>query len=150
MKLWFAYIGVFVLGFACFLVMLLSSPNPESLILGEWKEMAWEYEMVDKVAKDDMAELSHELKDHSGKDLVIHKAETWTFLPNGKLKLTHDDDEKTVNWRIKGRGHILQIKYDNDTVEHYNLSELRSNKMVLNFEVDLQARGIAKLTFKKS
>ncbi len=150
MKLWITYIVVFFIGFACFCGLLIVSSNPEKVILGEWKEMTWEYEIADNAPSQNEIHLTDELRNQSCKNMVMHKAETWTFLPDGKLKLSTQEQSHIVDWRIKGRGHILQIKYNNDTVEHYNLSELNGNEMVLNFEVDVQVRGIAKLTFKKS
>ena len=83
------------------------------------------------------------------KDLVIHQAETWTFEPNGNLKLKNDKNAKSVKWVLKGRGHILQLKYDKGTTENYILTHLDEHRMVLNLELDNQARGIAKLVFTK-
>lgn len=152
MKIYVAYISVFLLLILGFLIAVDVAPSPEQTIIGEWKELAWEYERVDKVG-DTVTEkvISDEVKQHIGQHLVIHEAETWEFMPNGQLKLITADEEKIVKWRIKGRGHILQIKYvDENVVENYNLTELDDNTMVLNFDSDLQARGIAKLTFQRN
>jgi hypothetical protein len=59
------------------------------------------------------------------------------------------DTAREVRWKLKGRGHILELEYDNRIVEHYNLTELNDNTMVLNFDSDIQVKGIAKLTFIK-
>jgi hypothetical protein len=144
------YISVFGLGVGSFVFMINAAPSPESIIVGEWKEVAWEYEKVDKTIDSvKYKHLSEEVKKIAGQNLVIHEAETWQFLPNRRLRLVSDQGEKIVSWRIKGRGHILQLRYDNHEEEIYNLTQLDENKMVLNFEIDLQARGIAKLTFEK-
>jgi hypothetical protein len=151
LKLWIIYISVFLSGIISFAIMINNAPNPESLILGEWGEMAWEYEKVDmydgSIRK---KEIPDDLKKQIGQDLIIHEAETWVFLPNRKLKLiAANGTEKIVDWVIKGRGNILQLKHDDFTVENFNLTYLNDDSMVLNIELDVQARGIAKLTFEK-
>lgn len=150
MKLILIYIAVFVAGFSSFFIMITTTNNPENIIVGEWKELAWEYEKVDKVDSSGFDFTSDNIKEAVAQHLVIHQAEVWTFLPNGRLKLQSNGEEKVVTWRIKGRGNILQLKHDNNnTVENYNLTLLDNNSLVLNFEADIQARGIAKLTFEK-
>ena len=92
----------------------------------------------------------NDVKKIIGQHLLIHEAETWKFLSNGKLVLKAGENERLVDWKIKGRGNILQLKYDDNVVENYNLTELDNNTMILNFDSEIQARGIAKLTFEKS
>jgi hypothetical protein len=147
MKITLFYLTVFLTGILVFVSLISSAPSPETVILGEWKEMKWEYEKVNKSENKDYSSL--ETQEQAGQHLIIHQAENWTFLPGGKLKLSGKKNDKIVSWRIKGRGHILELKYDNNTKEHYNLTRLDGDKMVLNFESDMQVRGIAKLTFEK-
>jgi hypothetical protein len=150
MKTGFIYISIFMLVVTFFVLLFNYSPSPEIIILGEWKELTWEYEKVDKAGNEVVYKnIPEEVKNTIAENLVIHEAETWEFLPHGKLKLSGENIEKTVNWRIKGRGDILQIKYDDGITENYILSELNKNKMNLNFETEVHARGIAKLTFEK-
>ncbi|HMQ06774.1 MAG TPA: lipocalin family protein [Saprospiraceae bacterium] len=127
------------------------APTPEDSIIGEWKEVEWNFEMVDKNVKDSLAyqSLSEYAKKVSGQHLVIHESEKWYFFPDGKLILEGQDYFKEVKWSIKGRGHILQVKYGSGQTENYNISELNEEKLVLNFESDAQARGIAKLVFHR-
>lgn len=148
-----ALIIVIISGFASFGLMAFfkTAINPEKTIVGEWKEMNWEYEKSDKfLGNSGIGKAISDLeKTEIAKDLVIHEAETWTFEPNGNLKLTNDKSAKSVKWVLKGRGHILQLKYDKGTTENYFLTHLDDHRMVLNLELDNQARGIAKLVFKK-
>lgn len=153
-KLLFIYISVFALSLMGFVWMINSAPNPEIAILGEWKELAWEYEKVNR--KRDKGNLHKEgqipepLKAQIGGNLIMHEAETWTFLPDGRLVFSRDGEEQhTITWRIKGRGHILELRYDQGNVAHYNLTELTNEQLILNFELDTQVKGIAKLTFEK-
>ncbi|MBP6619041.1 MAG: hypothetical protein KAX81_03595 [Leadbetterella sp.] len=125
--------------------------NPEKTILGAWKEMDWEYEKTDKfLANSTIGKTISDLeKTEIAKDLVIHEAETWTFEPNGNLKLKNGKTSKSVKWVLKGRGHILQLKHAKGDTENYQLTHLDDHRMVLNIELDNQARGIAKLVFSK-
>ncbi len=126
--------------------------SPEMIIEGEWKELAWEYEKADiktfssKASEDND---SSYIKDIAGQDLVIHKAEKWIFCPNGKLILKGENYTKEITWNIKGRGNILELKYDNNNIEHYSLTELENDKLILNFDTSAHTRGIARLTFEK-
>lgn len=148
-----ALIIIFVSGFALIglTAFLRTAINPEKTIVGEWKEMDWEYEKTDKFLGSSAIgkSISDLEKAEIAKDLVIHQAETWTFEPNGNLKLKNDKNAKSVKWVLKGRGHILQLKYDKGTTENYFLTHLDEHRMVLNLELDNQARGIAKLVFTK-
>lgn len=129
-----------------------SVESPEHKILGSWKELAWEYEKVyNRAARNDIGPdtISQSVKDQLGQHLVIHSAELWQFKPDGTLLLRGMGNDKEVKWKLKGRGHILELEYDNRVIEHYNLTQLTANTMVLNFDSDIQVKGIAKLTFIK-
>lgn len=151
-KLWILYIGVIGTGVASFLIMIFLAESPEQVIVGEWTEQAWEYERVNKANGDSVPtkEITDEVKHLIGQNLIIHQAETWQFLPNGKLKLLGDKANKTASWNIKGRGHILTLQYQNTNFENYNISELTDTSLVINFDADIEVRGVAKLIFKKT
>lgn len=150
MKLWAIYITIFLVLLVSFTIMISSNPHPEDVISGEWEEISWEYEKVNKPDKATIRDYSSaEIKKMIGQDLVIHEAEKWSFMANGKLKLEGKNNTKTVEWRIKGRGHVLQIKYDNGIVENYNITFLKNNTLVLNFDLEVKAKGIAQLTFNR-
>lgn len=151
MKTLFIYMAVLIFCVFLFLVMISATPVPEALIQGEWKEMNWKYETIKK-GKDESARqqlISEEVKRKIGQHLVIHTAETWRFLPDHKLELRKGPEVHIVDWTIKGRGHVLQLRYNENSVEHYNIVTLSNNIMQLNFDTDVQARGIAKLTFRR-
>jgi len=151
MKTRLLYFGVCGLGLLSFMIMISAAPSPESLIVGNWKEVSWEYEKVNKSDYDTMVmkHIPADVKHSIGQDLVIHAAETWVFLSNRKLQLETPSGIKHVEWCIKGRGNVLQLKYDNNTLENYNITHLNNGALELNFETDIQARGIAKLTFER-
>ncbi|WP_333695690.1 hypothetical protein [Flavobacterium sp.] len=150
MKIIITYCTVFLLISTTVFLLFFSSQSPEKTIVGNWSELSWEYERVNLNESNQTKEISPEVKKIIGQHLLIHEAEVWQFLPNGKLILKAGTEERIVDWKIKGRGHILQLKYENNIIENYNLTELGAHKMVLNFDSEIQARGIAKLTFEKS
>ncbi len=149
----FIYSLVLLLSVAIFVTLVESMQSPEKLILGAWNERDWQYEKV--YTQDDLWRvknvdtMAQSVKDHLGKHLVIHVAETWQFKDDGTLLLLGADTSKQVKWKLKGRGHILELEYDDKMIEHYNLTELSEDEMVLNFDSEIQVRGIAKLVFDR-
>ncbi|WP_373514899.1 lipocalin family protein [Persicitalea sp.] len=149
----FAY-GGFLAGCLClFLVLMTNASSPDRLILGTWKEVTWEYEKVDNY-QDEVAlqrrVIDYGMRQLIAKDLIIHEAEQWRFLPNGTLQLlTRPGSERAVQWSLKGRGHILTMQYDQLLEESYTIAKLTENELVLYFHTDIEVRGIAKITFRK-
>jgi len=152
MRIFIVYFFIFSLAFGGLFFLIHQADSPESLVIGQWSEVAWEYEKTDKPLKDSLSKgyITEYVKFMTGQDLIIHEAESWEFMPDGTLRLRGENLDKTVRWRIKGRGHLLLLKYNDNEEEHYNITELSKDKLVLNFESDAQARGIAKLTFSKN
>lgn len=152
MKPLLIYIALLVFALTGMIWVMNHVESPEHLIVGTWKEHAWEYEKAysmatfDKINRDT---ISQNVKDQLGRHLIIHSAETWNFNQDGTLVLHGADTIKQVKWKLKGRGHILELEYADNVIEHYNLTELNENTMVLNFDSDIQVKGIAKLTFNK-
>ena len=134
-------------------VALYHVESPEKKIIGTWSEKSWEYEKVyglhDLEKLKPMDSVSQSVKDELGKHLVIHSAEVWRFSPDGRLFLQGSDTLRIVKWKLKGRGHILELEYADHVIEHYNLTELADDTMVLNFDSDMQVKGVAKLSFDK-
>jgi hypothetical protein len=128
-----------------------SNYNPERLVLGEWDELVWAYDKVNSndsnVAK--YKTITDEVKNNIGENLIIHESEHWHFLPNGVLLLKGKNSVKKAHWIIKGRGHILQIKHEDKGIENYNIVHISDHQLVLNFEWDIEIRGIAQLSFNR-
>lgn len=144
----YTYIAVLTAGFGLFYLLYQADDNPEKRILGSWQEIDWQYERVDVPGRS--KEITANLKEAIGNHLVIHEAESWHFLPHGELILRKENSETRANWKLKGRGNILQIIYGKDIFEHYTLAVLGNGRMDLHFEADVQARGIARLRFEKT
>ncbi|TWI81652.1 hypothetical protein IQ13_2670 [Lacibacter cauensis] len=147
MKLWITYSAVFVIGIAAVLLLFNASANPEKAILGKWKETEWKFEKAIAFAADIAAASKTKT---TQPEFSFHRAEDWEFLPGGLLRLKIAGKEEHLSWRIKGRGHVLQIQYGDNRIENYQLTVLENNRMVLNAESDMQARGIAQLIFERT
>lgn len=135
-------------------VVVKKSDRPDRLLEGKWEEVKWEYEKADGRIKDDSVSqnfIEEVVKYKISKHLVIHKAEKWTF-KKGAVLILHKDGEEDikVKWRLKGRGHILKLIYNNhETTEVYQINKLDNNKLILHFENDVHARGIVKIEFRR-
>lgn len=134
--------------FVLAILFIINSESSEKLVLGEWKEISWHYEKLNSLDTTGYHS-GNGLKDEIYNSLVIHKAEKWQFSPNGKLQLNGEQDEK-LDWTIKGRGHILELKHHDGRVEDYQIEMLNERLMVVYFTFDLQIRGIVKMTFLKA
>jgi hypothetical protein len=139
-----------VVGSAYYLIE--SSTNPEEVIIGHWEEVSWEYEkpiISDNGYSEDKA-IADNIRKELVQDMVIHKAETWHFYPNGILILEGEDKFPTfLDWKMKGRGHILKLHYEDEIKEYYNIIELNREELILHFHVEMQAKGIARITFRR-
>lgn len=136
---------------ACLSFRIKAYHNPETVILGAWKEVHWEYERVYHSGHIERAQASApgEIKQMSTTDLGIVNADSWVFHPDGTLILKNNKAKKAATWKIKGRGNILMITYGNNRVERYNISRLTPGSLELNFDTDANIRGIAKVSCVK-
>lgn len=127
--------------------------HPEQLITGTWKEVSWQYDKKDKSTDstiDVPKVLDEQMKESISEGLHIHQSETWTFDKNTNLILEKKNEKPTLlNWRMKGRGHILKLHYDNESKEYYQIRELTKDRLVLNFENNTHARGIVEIVLEK-
>jgi len=148
-KLAFTY-GFIVLLLLGSCVVLTRQASPEQLLMGQWEEVSWELE---KVRADDRLNdwaLTQGQKREIYEQMRMHDAEIWTFDTEKRLILSKPDaSEEILNWNIKGRGHILELKQAGAKIEDFQVHELTDDRMVLYFNFDLQIRGVVKMTFKK-
>ena len=140
---------IFMAGFLTSLFVFGKLKHPEKAILGSWEEVSWKYELVDS-AKSDYKNADVSLEHDIFRERIIHKSESWNFSKNSGLTLEKENQKPVrVKWKLKGRGHILKLIYDGETMEYYQIQELTDKRMVLHFENDVHARGIVKIVFAR-
>lgn len=152
MKIRVLYIIIFTVSIGFFLLLVSGGKSPEEAIVGSWREVSWEYEKVNKADSSTSLtkQIDDNVKNEIAENLIIHQAEVWRFTTDGKLFLHNSNNPATeLSWKLKGRGHILKLNYRDNKTEYYDLSELDNNKLVLYFDIDLQVKGIVKMTFEK-
>jgi len=150
MRFFITYLIVFCLMAVGSLVLISATPAPERHILGKWEQTSWAYEKLDLPEGQEVDLFVESVKRTIGRGLIIHQAESWEFLPNNRLRLQVGEENQEATWRIKGRGHLLQIVHENGVEEHYTVDKLDDDTLKLYFETDIQARGIAKLIFTRN
>ncbi len=164
MKFKITLIIIIFLGSISLISMVGQSTRSEMAITGEWKQVSWEYEgeenhgypeqshgsFQESLSETHIAEKrlkEEKITEELGQEFHRHINEYWVIRPDGTVSL---NDETMLNWSLKGRGHILVLQEDATTRETYQISRLTEDELVLHFNVDLQARGVAKLTFRKN
>jgi hypothetical protein len=114
--------------------------NPEEVIQGEWEEIDWAYEKIE----------NNSVLDLGLDEIKKHEAENWKFRPGNNLEFYKEGQLiAQAGWRIKGRGHILQILHEDGSQELFDIKELNNDEMVLHFDIGMETRGIAKLIFQR-
>jgi hypothetical protein len=153
MKINWIYIATFLIVFGFAFTLNRVTESPEVTITGKWVEAEWTYDLKsDKknYTEQELKKVPDHVKNLVGQNFKIHSAETWNFLPNNRLILTKKNGEQVHGeWRIKGRGHVLKMMFDDGTHEYYDIKELDSNRLEINFDIGMEVRGIARLTFER-
>ncbi len=151
MKFNLLYPTSFSLVLGVYFTLLSFQESPEIQLLGEWKEVSWEYEKLDSLISDESFDymLTDHIKSQISKNLIIHEAEIWNFVDEHTLEMKSSNTQNSLNWTLKGRGNVLQINGSGGVIEHYIIQEISPNRMVLHFNSDMQVRGIVKMTFER-
>ncbi|KEO73973.1 hypothetical protein [Anditalea andensis] len=133
-------ISVGILLLTVSVVLGFTTTSPENILLGEWSEDSWTYEKAD----------SPSMFYYDLSSVRKHEAEHWLFQDdNTVLFLKEGKMIGKASWIIKGRGHILRLTHEDGLIERYDIKELNHHELVLNFDIGMESRGIAKLTFTK-
>ena len=128
--------------------------KPEKMLMGCWTETSWTYEKVDDVGGPGPDALWNDgvrIRDYPDRQVVRHEAELWHFRPRGDLEIRYFDGTVTdARWRLKGRGHVLTIRHGGDGFEVYDIKELSGDELILNYDMGMEVRGIARLEFART
>jgi hypothetical protein len=132
-------------------MILTRESGPENELIGSWQEVSWEYAKVNHSGGLTDFSVEDSQREEIVRNLIIHKAEKWSFTPDHHLELlTEQGKVEDLVWNVKGRGHILELQHSDLGLEDYQIQELTGDSLVIHFSFDLQMRGIVKMTFKRS
>lgn len=126
--------------------------SPETRLVGRWEESDWKYERVDaEPGEQQVWNDARELARQRDRRLVHHEAEYWEFRPDGTLLISVRDGHKLRRqWRLKGRGNVLMLRSGvGSEVELYDIKELNERELVIHYDIGMEVRGIARLTFSR-
>lgn len=118
----------------------------EDNFLGSWEESYWEYKEADNFLLKGWGIHSKSL---SSDNVRVHKGETWTFKPGGKLEILVGNTTNKLHWSLKGRGNILEIS-DGKVTEHFDIKKLADDQIELQLISDIQVKEEAKLIFTQT
>jgi hypothetical protein len=122
------------------------------LLVGRWQEAKWTYEKFDGYDPKQAKWIDGvRFPQYADRRIVRHQAEYWEFGPTGQLVISTADGQRLHRrWRLKGRGHVLTVRSpDGSGLEVYDVKELRDGELVLNYDIGMEVRGIAQLTFRR-
>lgn len=125
--------------------------NPERELVGCWQQVEWKYEVADDDARSLWTD-GVKPREYPDQQVVHHEAEWWRFTGHSRLELGLPGGERVeVRWRLKGRGHALTLRYpDSDRFEVYDVKELNADELILQYDMGMEVRGIARLRFARS
>ncbi len=122
--------------------------NPENEFVGSWDEIDWNIKETEKSVITNLGLVTPP----SGTDrdsIRFHTAKSWQFKPGGVLILQDKHEEKELEWRLKGRGHILEIT-DGVVTEYYDINLLSDEKIELNYIAPSFVKDYARLVIRRS
>lgn len=124
--------------------------HPENAIVGTWEEVNWQYAKVNGKSNQGIQKISPEERYEIANHLVVHAFETWSFGDNEVVLHKKNGQKHRAKWMLSGRGHILKMTNPDQTTEVYQIEQLSKNILVLHFETNVHARGIVKITLKRT
>lgn len=140
-------LAAMILTSACLLVKV---ESPEEQLVGEWEELSWEYEKVNHQGSSNYFAIDDAQKQEIIKNLILHESEVWQFDDDKRLTfISANGERESLDWHVKGRGNILELRHDDERIEEYQVQQLSEDLLVIHFNFDLQVKGIVKMTFKR-
>jgi hypothetical protein len=125
--------------------------DPGELIIGCWAETEWAYERADTSAVVSRWNDGIRVRQYPDRQVLRHEAEAWEFMPRGELAIRDLAGEvHLAKWRLKGRGHVLTIRHDDERFEVYDIKELTRDELALHYDMGMEVRGIARLEFERT
>src|SRR5690606_29575554 len=101
------------------LLIIINYENPEKMIQGEWEEKHWSLEKDNvgmELASDSYLQIN--LRREILRNIEDLHLGTWKFQNDGSLISKGESGDK-MEWLIKGRGHILELRRHGKQVESF-------------------------------
>ncbi|MDA3613702.1 hypothetical protein [Polluticaenibacter yanchengensis] len=145
----FSLYSIFIAAFSmlCFVVFSSFDRSLENYFVGEWDETFWDYKKADNYLLKGWG--LNQSSSAPAAEVRYHQGEKWVFKADGELEILNADSVSYLNWRLKGRGNILEIS-DGNVTEHFDIKKYSSNKIELNYISDIQVKESARLIFTQS
>ncbi|MBD1426528.1 hypothetical protein [Sphingobacterium arenae] len=122
--------------------------SPERLIQGEWIEKEWRLEK-DNASVVEESQMQSRLKKEILQNVEDLHFGIWIFEEDGILKSTSSKHNDAIEWFIKGRGHVLELRRDGRTIESFQIQKISKTTLVLHLNFDLQVKGIIEIVLEK-
>lgn len=120
--------------------------SPEQMIEGEWVERQWSLEKGHKVSSVALnAQLQKGLREEILRDFEELHLGIWNFKSDRSLIPADLTDNSKIEWLIKGRGHVLELRKNGILTESFQIQKITDDKLVLHLNFDLQVRGILEI-----
>ncbi|WP_313376827.1 hypothetical protein [Chishuiella sp.] len=151
-KIILIYISLFLAAIVAITVVVKGRMTEEK-ILGSWHKENIEFERVNHQDHEIISYISQIQDKEISHELMIDKVDNLIFEKDSHLKIKNNNRKQNdrLSWKLKGRGNIIEIKdLKTNNKETYQVQELSSNKLVVYMNLDLQVRGIVKITFTKN
>ncbi len=124
--------------------------NPERLIEGEWVEKEWSLEKDNASAElASNSQLQEGLRKEILRDFEELHLGVWKFERNRLLLSADSNQDSKIEWLIKGRGHVLELRKDGRHMESFQIQQISQDKLVLHLNFDLQVKGIIEIVLER-
>jgi len=129
-------------------IVVMHFESPERLIQGEWVETAWRLE------KDNVSSTAGEQLQAGLRKEILQNVENlhlgvWRFDEDGTLQSATTAQKSEMEWIIKGRGHVLELRRAGKTVESFQIQQISKDRLVLHLNFDLQVKGIIEIVLER-
>lgn len=132
-------------------LLLACGQSPEELLAKQWVETSWKFEKLDESPQELRRFDGIRIQAFEKHEFFRHESEYWRFYPDHRFEIALEDGRRQLGrWRLKGRGHVLTLRYEHGEVEAYDIKELSPSQLVLHVHLGMEVRGIARLTFSEA
>ncbi|TDS16112.1 hypothetical protein [Sphingobacterium paludis] len=146
-KINYIFIALLLIGSS---LVVMYHENPERLIQGEWVEKEWRLEKdngSEELASN--SQLQEGLRREILRDFEELHLGVWKFEENRQLQSADTNQNSKIEWLIKGRGHVLELRKDGKQIESFQIQQISNDKLVLHLNFDLQVKGIIEIVLER-